>query len=373
MKFNYAIIIIIFSSFFVSCSSNNVQEQQEQTEPPSVLEYETSIYNNRVVLDASTFNVAQQEGAVFKWQLTNAPNEFECYSRDCDPDGNNQSQQDYFVENHLTYYTDSPELTFLARQVGEYIINLKILDQDELELFSNDFKITVVNEIPDFIFDNLFTETFQSNNSWVEDSYSMQQYAIDYPNLGYVYGGATSVGGEVTVIDNGLTIDSGSFIYRNASKDFNGLNISPSDNVKVSIRVEGDSFTSRIDYFDNSDNVSNFIIQFNNYKISFKNHNDYAFCTASMREYFLNRYDLSNRDIDFYIFYNTSGTPEFKVIAQDINITERFKIQPSLSSESIVTFQVYPDVSNYTGGGILFPQSRVLKLKKLDISKININ
>lgn len=66
----------------------------------------------------------------------------------------------------------------------------------------------------------------------------------------------------------------------------NNLNISSLDNLKISTHVEDDSFTSKIDYFDTSDEVADFIIQFNDCKISFKDNNDFAFCNVSKREYF---------------------------------------------------------------------------------------
>ncbi|QCE41149.1 hypothetical protein [Psychroserpens sp. NJDZ02] len=243
-----------------------------------------------------------------------------------------------------------------------------------MELSSNDFTINVLNEIPEFSYNNIFTEDFSSINSWVLDSYSKEQFREDNPLVGYIYQG-NSEGGGIT-INNSLAIETGSYLYRTASKNIDNLNITETDNLKVSIQLQGELFTSRLHFFDGEQDIGDFIVQINDYKISFKDYSSVWWCDyleGQKREFFLNRYNLSNRDLDFYIYYNGSSVPELKIISDHINITERFKIEYNPSTVNSITFQVHSDTSDYSGGGVLEPENRALNLTKLEISKFNLN
>lgn len=303
--------------------------------------------------------------------VNTAPNNFDCYKSDCYPNSSGPPQN--FIDD-----TESPKLSFLARQVGEYTVNLKILDQNEVELSSNDFTINVSNEIPEFSYNNIFTEDFSSIDNWVFDSYSMEQFQVDNPDIGYVQDpaisqGGGSQGGGITINNNSLEVATGTFIYRNATKNCDNLSISIADNIKISTHIQGASFTSSIEYEDLTDYIGDFKIHFNNYKIYLKNETNHGWCSGLgwQREYFLNRYNLANRDLDFYIYYNGSNAPELKVIADNINITERFKIEYNPTTTNNITFHVDFDRSASNGAGITIVNPRTLKLTKLEINKFN--
>lgn len=352
----YLILIIIYLTL-QSCSTDNqtINNNNEQTLEAfiDISNNQLTIYYNEVILDGSN-----STGIIdnYKWEITNAPaTSYTTHS--------SSTQYGYFNNE----FPNTPQLSFKAREVGNYTIKLTV-SSGGVES-STDVSFYISNLEPNFTFSNIHNEPFDNPNEWNVSNYSIDEDIATLPP-GTWHGyqpTSTSTGGDLS-FNNNITVDTGTYLYWSAQKNLLNLNTDTSKDVLFTIKSTGAEYGYELYITDAYDYVSNIRIVIDGYLITFigdLDNRDPLLAGFVYDDFY--RTNLSNHDIQIYFYRNPNGEPSVNAICNNQNITERVKISET-NLQNSVDFYFYSKRRNI-GGGIEITPRTTSNVVKYEISE----